>query len=236
MSQLYHKIVPATFLFLLLIHPSKNFTQGSITRSSELNFLTIPSLFNYKTLHRPELKAITRGIYHNYILSTNVDTDFGVPTDDIPLQLNSKAVIERQISDGLYLPMPFGITPVNIQLTQKMQKGGEIGGNLAKGNEAKLLQKYNKIKELCLTEMTKNCEKALKDYYKTRVQQLQEDNSSLQQKLLQIGAEAASEAFANKKDAKLSSIFLDLPGMLQPIQLSASSINDDNNNIKLSFD
>ncbi|VDN03718.1 unnamed protein product [Thelazia callipaeda] len=163
---------------------------------------------------------VPKGIYHYSERSQHFDTDAAIPQLERPFQAFGSHKTHINNVNGVYLPLPFGMDPINLQFITEQTKGGSLTSDVKSGIDGRVRQALNDVRKKCFKMVDRACELALTKYYEARAMQIEQDDTTLQEKLLQMGTDVITELGSKTLDYNGLGVLVGMPG-IEPVYLGA---------------
>uniref|UniRef100_A0A0N4ZEZ9 MIF4G domain-containing protein n=1 Tax=Parastrongyloides trichosuri TaxID=131310 RepID=A0A0N4ZEZ9_PARTI len=177
-----------------------------------------------------QISSLPKGVYSYIDTERNFNSNFKLPDINNPIDISGSMKSKNNYINGLYLPMPFGFEPVNVQVFRENEQENAIEGTVLSVNEVRKAKEQAKI--VCKQGATAECNRLLEKYYTLKSETMHEEDSSLFEKLVKLTDSVGNTGYRNEKKKGLGVLF-GLPGMGEPIYWKARFDNIDNNNINL---
>lgn len=189
--------------------------------------INVDSIINKKNLEIP-VQILPKGIYTYMDTERDFNSNFKLPDINNPIDISSSVKSKNNYINGLYLPMPFGMEPVNVQFFRENEQENAVEG--AFSSEGKIMKAKEEARIICKKGPTKECDEALEKYYILMSDNVNEKEASLLEKLVKLTDSIGSAGYRNNKKKGLG-VLLGLPGMEEPVYWKARFDNFDDNSV-----
>ncbi|KAK0429276.1 hypothetical protein QR680_011289 [Steinernema hermaphroditum] len=173
--------------------------------------------------------TVPKGMYQYTDRQRDFDSNFRLPDFQSPFDLSGEMKSKDNQINGFYLPMPYGMEPVNIQVVQERERDNALGGSI--NSDDPLAEALAGAKKLCAKAATVRCDEALQHYYKLRAKQAAEEEAPVVEKMFKLADTVSATGYKNEEQNGLGVLF-GLPGM-EPMFWQAKLRRFNNNNVKM---
>uniref|UniRef100_A0A0N5BPI7 DUF1604 domain-containing protein n=1 Tax=Strongyloides papillosus TaxID=174720 RepID=A0A0N5BPI7_STREA len=188
-------------------------------------YINVDSRFNKNNVEVP-VQVVPKGIYAYTDRQRDFNSNFKLPDIDNPIDISGSMKSKNNYINGLYLPMPFGMEPVNVQLFRENEQENAIEGTFS--SEEKVRKAKEKAKVICRKGPTQECDEALEKYYSLMSEDVNDKEMPLFEKLVKLTDTIGSAGYRNDNKKGLGVLF-SMPGMEEPVYWKARFDNFDDN-------
>uniref|UniRef100_A0AC35UIJ1 Uncharacterized protein n=1 Tax=Rhabditophanes sp. KR3021 TaxID=114890 RepID=A0AC35UIJ1_9BILA len=178
----------------------------------------------------PQPITLPKGIFSYTDNERSFDSNFKLPDLDNPIDISGRVGSKNNNINGFYLPMPFGLEPVNIQLFRENERENSMEG--AFSAEDKVKSSLDRARRLCRSGITADCNAAFEEYYLIKNAAIDENEAPIHEKILKMGDSIGRSGYANEQRRGLGVLF-GMPGMAEPVFMKARFDNFDNNYVSV---